>query len=100
MSRWAFRLRSGENALMPEKGSRSVQRYVRIYPPVPLLRVADRFGPGALAWYRQLKAADRARADQQAADYANERYGKPVWRLTAEEASDVNRVTRPNFHAA
>jgi hypothetical protein len=76
------------------------ERYVRIYPPVPLLRVAAVFGgAGILAWYRPLSAADRARADQQAADYANERYGKPVWRLDAAEACDVNKLTRPHFHA-
>jgi hypothetical protein len=63
--------------------------------------VAELFGgPGALAWYRLLSTADRARADQQAADYANQRYGKPVWRLTEEEARDVNKLTRPHFHAA
>ena len=76
------------------------ERYVRIYPPVPLLRVADRFGEqGALTWYRLLSTADRARADQQAAEYANQRHGKPVWRLNAEEADDVDSLTRQHFHA-
>jgi hypothetical protein len=77
------------------------ERYVRIYPPVPLLRVAELFGgPAALSWYVPLKPADRARADQVVADYANERYGKPVWRLAAEEASQIQKLTRPHFHAA
>ena len=67
-------------------------------PLVPIIAgLAALCGSGTLVWYYNLSDADKRQADQLAAEYAFEHFGKTLDQLDREEATHVSAMTRRHF---